>query len=290
MRRPASAWLLTLSLLIAPSAFAEEPQSQVPTDDATLGSYVCPMHPQVYTPAKRCPVCGMRLEPVYKEDGRTVGLGAHKDHEARHGGLLTMTGDHHLEFVDRGQEVRVYMYDAFTQPVPATGLSGKLFYRSDAERGTEEFKGPLELVPDASGEYLAAQVPADTVLWEVSAVIPLEKQELQVNCPLRMTLEGWIVDMACYLAHGPDVLEQLDCTKAGLAAGLPPALLVGTKEAPMVYLLTESAAGSSRPANGALSELAGRRVEVTGRLLKRRRMQMLELLSVAPSARAVEFR
>jgi len=43
----------------------------------------------------------------------------HSDHGARHGGVLGMVGDLHLEVVRRGGHVEVYLSDAYRRPLEA---------------------------------------------------------------------------------------------------------------------------------------------------------------------------
>lgn len=43
----------------------------------------------------------------------------HADHGARHGGVLGMVGDLHLEVVRRGGDVEVYLSDAYRRPLEA---------------------------------------------------------------------------------------------------------------------------------------------------------------------------
>jgi hypothetical protein len=46
----------------------------------------------------------------------------HMDHDPRHGGLVLMVGDHHLEVVDHGDAIEVYTTDARRRPLePAKG-------------------------------------------------------------------------------------------------------------------------------------------------------------------------
>jgi hypothetical protein len=46
---------------------------------------------------------------------------AHSDHGARHGGVLGMVGDLHLEVVRRGGRIEVYTSDAYRRPLEAIG-------------------------------------------------------------------------------------------------------------------------------------------------------------------------
>ena len=48
---------------------------------------------------------------------------AHTNHEARHGGLLLMVGDHHLELVRLGGAIEIYTSDAHRRPIRPVGGS-----------------------------------------------------------------------------------------------------------------------------------------------------------------------
>jgi hypothetical protein len=52
-----------------------------------------------------------------------LGAAPHSDHEARHGGQVAMVGDHHLELVQSGGEVAVYLSDAWRRPLRPRGVS-----------------------------------------------------------------------------------------------------------------------------------------------------------------------
>ncbi len=45
------------------------------------------------------------------------GAGPHTDHEARHGGQVLMVGDYHLEVVDDGTLIEIYLSDASRRPL-----------------------------------------------------------------------------------------------------------------------------------------------------------------------------
>ena len=120
-----------------------------PTLSAT--TYLCPMRcegDRAYPSAGVCPKCGMALR-----DAR-----AHQDHHPRHGGVFFMAPDgiHHLEgSLCAGGEFRIYFYDEYTQPVPASSFAarGEL---TDADR---DHAAPISLRPIPSRAYLAAQIP-----------------------------------------------------------------------------------------------------------------------------------
>jgi len=94
----------------------------------------------------------------------------HADHEPRHGGLVVMVDDHHLEIVANGDRVEVYVTDALRRPVQPIG--GSVVF-DDAARAALTWSG-YRLVantptPLAWGDYevqldggsvLAIRVPA----------------------------------------------------------------------------------------------------------------------------------
>lgn len=47
------------------------------------------------------------------------GSGAHADHTPHRGGVLQMTGDHHLEVVLSAEGIRVFVSDAWRRPIRA---------------------------------------------------------------------------------------------------------------------------------------------------------------------------
>jgi hypothetical protein len=52
--------------------------------------------------------------------------GAHTDHAPRHGGVLGMVGDVHLEVVRRAGHIEVYPSDAYRRPLTARGGAVRL--------------------------------------------------------------------------------------------------------------------------------------------------------------------
>lgn len=93
----------------------------------------------------------------------TAPMQAH-DHTPLHGGIVAMSGDTHLEVLSlKSGEVRVWVTDAFRQPV---SLAGK--------KGTVEAGGAsAPLVPGASGEFLSAMLPFAEGEREVTVRLPM---------------------------------------------------------------------------------------------------------------------
>lgn len=95
--------------------------------------------------------------------GASAPMQAH-DHTPLHGGIVAMSGDTHLEVLSlKSGEVRVWVTDAYRQPIP---LSGK--------KGTVEAGGAsAPLVPVASGEFLSGTLPPADGEREVTVRLPM---------------------------------------------------------------------------------------------------------------------
>ena len=130
-------------------------------DHSTLGQvYICPMGCEggtAYEHDGRCPVCNMRLRSPRD---------AHGDHATKHGGTLFMAADgwHHLEGVlPSRHEFRLYLYNNFTLPIPATRLVDGSFAEIVALDQQRPAAGPavkLAFSAAAGGEYLRLPIPA----------------------------------------------------------------------------------------------------------------------------------
>lgn len=116
----------------------------------------CPVHAEVTAlEPGYCPVGG---EPLVQ--GRTVR--PHEDHTPKHGGIFFMAPDnwHHLEGVYPEPGVfRIYLYDNYSRPLPATAASGRIVLKEEAVAGG----APRELVtvpltPSPDGQYLEARL------------------------------------------------------------------------------------------------------------------------------------
>ncbi len=86
------------------------------------------------------------------------------DHTPLHGGMVAMSGDTHLEVLSlKSGEVRVWVTDAFRQPVPLTG-----------KKGTLEAEGTVvPLAPGPSGEFLTGKLSASDAEREVTVRLPM---------------------------------------------------------------------------------------------------------------------
>ena len=85
--------------------------------------------------------------------------GAHKDHDSKHGGTFFMALDnrHHLEGVlDRPGVFRVYVYDAYTQPVSPEELKQ---IQAKVIWGASDGAPEIDLKPSADGSCLEAPAP-----------------------------------------------------------------------------------------------------------------------------------
>jgi len=92
----------------------------------------------------------------------------HMDHEPKHGGVFFMAPDraHHLEGVLLpAGTFKVYLYDEYTQPVPANGFAAVMQLEGSGEAPK------LQLHPDASDGTLAindlpvASFPVEFTVW-----------------------------------------------------------------------------------------------------------------------------
>lgn len=183
---------VALMLVCPGSLFAREDQrylaSGTPSQAEAPETYVCPMHPEVRADQPgRCPKCQMALEPVRKEEGITVGAGAHTDHRSQQGGVLGMVGDYHLELVERDTEFRVYLYDAFTKSLSTDGLSGDLVYSATERTAGQAVASEtwLPLKPDPSSTYLVAPKVPGPEPDEVTVKLEFQGEDLETTFPLR---------------------------------------------------------------------------------------------------------
>lgn len=95
--------------------------------------------------------------------GHAAPMQAH-DHTPLHGGIVAMSGDTHLEVLSlKSGEVRVWVTDAFRQPVALTG-----------KKGTVEAGGAVvPLTPEPSGAFLTGKLPAAEAEREVTVRLPM---------------------------------------------------------------------------------------------------------------------
>jgi hypothetical protein len=252
--------------------------------------YDCPMHPEVTqsTPGK-CPKCGMTLvevkpatlaahehapgEPAHDHGASPA---PHSDHNPKHGGMLGMQGDYHLELVARhGGDLDVYLYDAYTRPIAVSG-NGQV--RLEMPGGAPEVTVPIRPLADAAAFHGHSEA-ADEAL---SATIDVTHADttLSMSFPLQATLTGEIVDIDCMVRLGEAGRGSIhaECASDCIRNGMPVGLAVGKT----VYVITLAGAGPDRAANERLAELAGRQVSVTGRIREASGIKMIELADVQP--------
>lgn len=91
----------------------------------------------------------------------------HADHEPRHGGLVTMTGDNHVEMVVRRDGyLQLYISDAVRAPIDPRQASGSVVVERPG------LKQSISLAPDATGA-LAAMAPAPVVATDYTYVLKI---------------------------------------------------------------------------------------------------------------------
>ena len=94
----------------------------------------------------------------------------------------------------------------------------------------------------------------------------------------QQALTGEVVDVVCYLSHGPSGLgkDHAGCAQKCIKNGLPVALKVGDQ----LYLLANA---DHTPANAKLADLAAKQVTVHGTVLERDGQHLLVVSSVEES-------
>lgn len=102
------------------------------------------------------PVPTPRTEPAARSDAApSTAARPHMDHTPRHGGLVLMQGDYHIEVVPRPDgEYRLYLSDAFRRPLPGTRMNGRVLVRLP---GARDVATPL--LPGPDDEYFVARGP-----------------------------------------------------------------------------------------------------------------------------------
>lgn len=207
---------------------------------------------------------------------------SHGDHAAKHGGVLGMQGDYHYELVDYGNEFRVYLYDAFTKPMQVKGAKGSIEVEAQPGKTTT-----LNLAAAADGSHLFALKPKGIDPDEVTLSLNLPGEEIVITLLLRTTLtfKGRVVDIACFVKNGAAALDSSDkCSKASTAAGTPVGILHGNDINAPLYPVVLSGKGSSfKAANEKLLRYLNKQVHVTGRLMQRGKLEVLELADVKPA-------
>jgi hypothetical protein len=96
--------------------------------------------------------------PEHAHPGGDAMAQPHQDHEARHGGVLTMEGDGHVEIVVSSEGVvDLYASDGSRRPIPPKEVTGTVTLASKASK---EKKQTLKLTEDSGKGSLSAKGPA----------------------------------------------------------------------------------------------------------------------------------
>ncbi len=240
-------------------------------------AYACPIHREVTSDkAGKCLKCNMQLEQV------------HADHSPKHGGIFAMVNDYHLELVEKGGELRLYLYDAFTKPLSVAGLNGTVKLEELGDKSPT-----LTLAPSSDNAYLAARVPPGIEPEQPTVEVNYKGERLFITLPLRITLQGRIVDVACFARDGEAALQRDhdECARACIASGSPVGFLTGNDEHSPLYLVTlKGDKFASKAANEKLLALANKEVQVTGRIIQCDHIRILELAEVHPISDALQER
>ena len=263
------------SLAVAAGAtFALAGTDSATTSAGGIPSFSCPLHPDVAgARTNTCDLCGAALWP---RDDLFQG-----SHQPRHGGILTRAGNYHIELVQRERDFDVYVYDAEAKPVPVADW-----------RGTIAFEEPPDAVQplawtSVAGERLTARLPAGPEPSEAMVNLESGKEELAMFFPLRIKLTGTVVDLACFLKHGSKALDRDhdECAKSCLAMGKPVGVLgEDDPHAPLFLVTLRAGDTSAKAANAKLLEVVNREVRVSGKIVQRGRLGIVELLALQPAS------
>lgn len=90
------------------------------------------------------------------------------------------------------------------------------------------------------------------------------------------TIQGEVVDLACYLTKGAHGEGHAECAQACIKGGLPVGILTKSGE---VYL---AIGANHKPANSLLLPYAAKQVEVTGTVDRRGGVEVVAVSSVKP--------
>jgi hypothetical protein len=160
--RLAPLFVLLTACSTPPAAGPPAPTGAAAASVPAATAYTCPMHPQIHESAPgKCPICGMNLVPASSVAPAGQGpLEAH-DHRALHGGQVSMSDDHHVEYVGGAGEYRFWVTNA-TREAITSGVSGTV----------KVGETTLPLTPDNATGLLSAKgegAGTQPVLVEVTA-------------------------------------------------------------------------------------------------------------------------
>lgn len=131
-----------------------------PKEESSAGS-TGSIAPPIASTSMPMPMPAMPGMPEHSHPGGDATAQPHQDHEARHGGVLTMEGDGHVEIVVSPEgAVDFYISDGVRQPIALKDVTGTVTLTSK----TKKEKQTLKLTEDAGKGSLSAKgpAPADT--------------------------------------------------------------------------------------------------------------------------------
>jgi hypothetical protein len=167
-------------------------------------AYTCPNHPAIMRDEPgNCPLdrrelvrvnvavhwqCGDSASQHFLEPGmcangseRTIvrELRAHGDHNPRYGGSFFMASDnwHHIEGTyPRAGLIRMYLYDNFTTPMTAEGVTGRIVTKEEFVASTRTYREleSFPLRPSADGKTLEAPIANDSLPLTVTAKVTFD--------------------------------------------------------------------------------------------------------------------
>jgi hypothetical protein len=186
----------------------------------------CDTHPRPLLAAQgACPACGAPA-------ARALFEVPHGDHNPKHGGLFFMAADkwHHIEgTLPEAGLFRLHIYDDFTRPIAARGITGTLTARH-AGGASGANAGAIPLVPSADGAVLEARFPELAPPVEVALDVSFPARA--VSAPARPSEHFDFIFRSLSVTGGED---------APAAAGRPPALEIPAAPSAIAAALRERA-------------------------------------------------
>jgi hypothetical protein len=107
-----------------------------------------------------------------------------------------------------------------------------------------------------------------------NAAAPAAPGEQTASAPSAQTIRGELVDLACYLDHGAKGEHHKACATSCALRGLPIGLL--DKDNKVTIVIGEH----DKPMNTELAEKMGTTVQLTGKIVSRDGLQMIEVSGV----------
>ena len=123
---------------------------------------------------------------------------------------------------------------------------------------------------------LATAVSSRAQDMKDGATAPHNNMSMKTKSAKTTTIQGEVVDLACYLTAGKRGAAHADCAQMCINSGLPVGIL---DKSGHVYLCMTA---THKPANSLLVQYAAKQVKVTGTVYQKGGMDMLAVDKVEP--------